>query len=186
MKSSSTSQSSFNALAKKRRINIALSVHELKQRQRRRIDTDLPSSSSTSKPSNSSTHTVDSAIIELMKRHCIGVAVDEFNLNQLLKTPTKDQTEDDSTSYFDELGTSLIQHPLAVDALMHALYIPGGRMKSSTIKAKCAKLIAMAVIASEKKLIQTLDDEDKNEAWVQKLQNQGSPDIDTIANVSCL
>ena len=186
--STATSRSqSFNALARKRRMDISLTVNDIQQRQRRRRlnTTNSPSSSSTSLSQKNNLHALDSAIMALMRRHSMGVAIDETILDQLFcMSPSNNQKEDDSLSFFEQIGSSLIRHPLAIDAFMHALFVPDGRIKSIGIKTKCAKLVAMVVIASEKKLIETLPDEDKSEDWAQKLQNQTSEDVTTIANVS--
>ncbi len=176
MKSQSSSKSQpFNSFSRKRRMDISLLANELQQRQRRRIG-NSSTPSSTSLPSNSLGQCLDSGIIALMRRHSMGSGIDENILDQLLRM---------SCDYFDQLGQSLIGHPLAIDALMHALYVhSGGKMPSKGIKIKCAKLVATAVIAAEKKLIDSLDDEDKCEDWLQKKQKQDGRDADLIADVS--
>lgn len=175
LKSPSSSSSISHSFNSKRRLDVSSTFIDLQQRQRRRIDAEA----------DVKVHSLDSAMISLMRRHSMGVAIDEAILDQLLCIPRNKQQNLNvsSKTYFKYLGPVLIEHPFAIDALMHALYFPGGR-KSISLKVKCAKLVAMAVIASEKKLIEeSLDDEDKSEEWVRTLHNQSTQDIDLIANV---
>ena len=160
-------------------MDISLVVNELQQKQRRRTgNNNSPSSSSasTSLSTRISNQSLDSGIIAIMRRHSMGTGIDEYVLDQLLRS---------SNDNFEQIGQSLIDHQLAINALMHALYVhSGGKMHSIGIKRKCAKLVAMAVIAAEKKLIDSLNEEDKSEDWFQKKQKQDLKDVDLIADVS--
>ena len=168
-----TSSTSINSMGRKRRLDLASTLIDTQQRQQRRVD----------ESSFDKNYKLDKAIIALVKRHSMGLAMDEVILDQLLSSLNHQQRNDNKTLDTKELGTLLIEHPFAIDALMHALYLPGGRIKSTNIKTKCAKLVAIAVIASEKKVIETLDNDDKSDGWIQELQNQSIDDVDHIANV---
>ena len=114
----------------------------------------------------------------------MGVAMDERILDQLLCTSRTQQNGDAALPFFRQLGALLIEHPFAIDALMDTLFLSGGRAKSANLKMKCAKLVAIAVIASDRKVIESLGDEDKSEEWAQKLYNKTTQDIELIKNVS--
>ena len=95
--------------------------------QRRRIGFEL----------NRNPRSIDVAMISLMKRRSMGVAMDERILDQLLCTPRTQQNSDNMLPFFRQLGNSLIDHPVAIDSLMHSLFLSGGR-KSMSLKMKCA------------------------------------------------
>ena len=96
--------------------------------QRRRIGFEL----------NRNPRSIDVAMISLMKRRSMGVAMDERILDQqFVCTPRTQQNSDTILSFFRQLGSSLIDHPVAIDSLMHSLFLSGGR-KSMSLKMKCA------------------------------------------------
>lgn len=178
MKTASTKSQPFNALAKKRRMDIALTVNNIQQRKRRRLIDTMKTNASVIKDC----YKLDTALISLMKRHAMGVSIDEMILDQLLCAVTK---EDESKSYaFLHIGSSLIEHPSAIDALLKALFIPSGRMKSLNIKIKCAKLVAIAVFAAEKKLITLFEEEEREKDFIKSMLSQGLDGIEVTANVS--
>ena len=180
LKTSTTLKSqSFSALAKKRRMDVALTVNNIQQRKRRRMIHNFDSNMSVIKEC----YNLDSALISLIKRHAMGVTIDEAILDQLLHALNNKEDESISKTFL-HIGSSLIKRPLAIDALLQALFIPSGRMKSSTIKSKCAKLVAISVFAAEKKLVDLFDNKEKEQDSIKSVMNTGLDDISHTANVS--
>lgn len=180
MKTSTTSKSqSFSALAKKRRMDVALTVNNIQQRKRRRMIHATDSSMSNIKEC----YNFDSALIALMKRHAMGVTIDETILDQLLHALNNKDDESKSKTFL-HIGSSLIKHPSAIDALLQALFIPSSRMKSSTIKIKCAKLIAISIFAAENELVDFFDNGEKEQDSIKRVMSKGLDNIEPTANVS--
>ncbi len=180
MSSSSNSSIShtMSSMSKKRQLDITSTFIDIQQRQKRKIIN--PDGDQKIRP-----NIQDPALITLMKRHSSGVAIDETILDQLLSSSSETSSESATHTNYIYLGTSLSQHPFAIDALMHALYLPGGRTKSASIKMKCAALVAMAVVAAEKRVIALLDEEDRSQEWVKQWLNDliQKENIDRITNV---
>ena len=126
-------------------------------------------------------YNLDSALIALMKRHAMGVTIDETILDQLLR-PILKKDGNNSRAYL-HVGSSLIQHPSAIDTLLQALFIPIGRIKSSNIKTKCARLVAIAVLVAEKELLKLFDEEETGKDFPREVLHQGLDHVEHTANV---
>jgi hypothetical protein len=166
-------------VARKRQLDVSSTYVDLQRKQRRRIDN---SREQDDQVESSVEQRMDKALIALIKRHSMGVAVDEAILDQILCRSSMSRSDITPMISMKKAGILLMEHPFALNALMQSMFLPGGRLKSIDAKKKCATLIAMAVIASEKKIIDELDEEDQNLDWVKKLCDQSSND--DIANVS--
>mmetsp|Transcript_8120 Transcript_8120/g.10314 ORF Transcript_8120/g.10314 Transcript_8120/m.10314 type:complete len:1043 (-) Transcript_8120:385-3513(-) len=187
----STTQS-VNTVARKRRVDTSIMVCELQQhkRQRRKIETEENENEAgeiqeDDNDKNSNKTILNAGISALMKRHSMGIPPDDVVLDQLLSKYEDKSDKKDKSSFESAVGGLLTQHPLlTIDTLLRYLYLPGGKIKSDETRMKYAKLIAAAVISSEKKIIETsiLDEEDRNDELVKKLQNQGYSDMLEIAN----
>lgn len=138
----STSASGSSPMLRKRRMEVALTVSELHQRQRRRLVG--ASNNGVHHNGDSPVHSenLESALLSLLKRHSIGIKLEEAVLDKLLPLGLEMDTRG--------VGDLLIQHPLAVQALLGHLYKPGPtRVASPSTKNKCARLVALAMIAAE-------------------------------------
>lgn len=117
-----TTSSDMSTLARKRRADIALTMSELHQRQRRRIDptvtmTDEGGGSSTSttiahtNASERRRYGIDSGIITLLKKYSIGTLIDHNVAEQLLYNPYEKECPDDERTG-GRLGQLMVDHPL--------------------------------------------------------------------------
>ncbi|KAL7575736.1 hypothetical protein ACA910_003069 [Epithemia clementina (nom. ined.)] len=151
-------------LFRKRRLDIALTINELHQRQRRRFAP--PSDASNQK------HVLDgleSALLDFLRRYATGVQVDDSVLDPLL--PSGLDSEESSKL----VGLLLVKHPMAIRALMGCLFKPGtSRVTSTVLKNKCARLLALAVLAAESKLESSVAGEKSVEVAVHRLILQGA------------
>mmetsp|Transcript_4031 Transcript_4031/g.6045 ORF Transcript_4031/g.6045 Transcript_4031/m.6045 type:complete len:774 (+) Transcript_4031:236-2557(+) len=142
--------SKLNPLARKRRVDVALNVSDLYQRQRRRLDptSDAYTSGDGSRfrrksPNDLLRDTLDTAVVSLLKNHSLGIQVDKQLADDLLKVAYGGSS--------DIIGDVLIANPSAIKALLENLFRPGSkRNRNLEVKQKCARLIALAVLASER------------------------------------
>ena len=135
--------SSSSPLFRKRRLDVALTINELHQRQRKRQN------------NTADNHTYEQALLKFLRRHATGIQVDDSLLDPLLPSGL-------DLNAGRDVGRLLIEHPLAIRALLGHLYKPGqSRVTNPVTKNKCARLIALSVMAAEEKARaenQTLDD----------------------------
>lgn len=145
----SSSVSGSSPLFRKRRLDVALTLSELQQRQRRRRRVDGSSGDGTTKNS-----ILETALMTFLRRYSIGIQVDDAILDPMLPKGL-------DFSGADDIGKLLIQHPLAVKALLGQLFLPGStRVTSPVVKNKCARLIALSVLAAEKEALAEIEQED--------------------------
>lgn len=137
--SASSSIAGSSPLFRKRRLEVALTISELHQRHRRRrivgdhFERD-------SEPSSASLETY---LLAFLRKHTLGIQIDDSVLDPLLPQGL------DLNS--DAVGDLLVQHPLAIRALLGCLYRSGvTRAASPVVKNKCARLVAIAVLAAER------------------------------------
>jgi len=161
----------LNPLARKRRVDIALTSSELYQRQRRRIrlsrgnnkSSNIGSSNGLQTNVNSSEklrYSVESGLVSTLKKYSMNVQMDAKLVEQLLYNPYKDKHLSAEENQ-KQLGHQLSQHSLGTQYLLRCLFLPGSRVKSPELKMKCSRLIALAVLATETELIEMIGD-DKN------------------------
>ena len=118
-------------LFRKRRLDVALTVSDLYQQK---------------KAKGENGGSLESALLNLLRRYAIGIQIDDAALDPLLPTGLN------SREASARVGSMIIQHPVAVEALLSYLYKPGSsRVTLTIVKNKCARLLALAVVAAEKK-----------------------------------
>ena len=102
----------------------------------------------------------------MLKRQSLGMPVDASLADQLLHNPYEMGSDEDEGRR--RVGRLLAKHPMAITALLRTLFQPGGSTSGSSsasrssstsleLKMKCAKLIALAVLASERCILDGLD-----------------------------
>ncbi|KAI2503862.1 TH1 protein [Fragilaria crotonensis] len=126
-----------STLYRKRRRDVALTISELTQRQRRRL---RPGIDENRTLRDEERDALESALSNLLLRHAEGKMFDDHLLDQLLVHGRNPK----------QLGRLMNSHPLAIKALLGHLFLPGAlRTGSLSSRAKCARLIALAVLAAE-------------------------------------
>mmetsp|Transcript_1482 Transcript_1482/g.3059 ORF Transcript_1482/g.3059 Transcript_1482/m.3059 type:complete len:922 (+) Transcript_1482:164-2929(+) len=132
---------------RKRRIDVALAMSDLVQRQRRRIDPTSDEAGNRSPvPSNIASKNnladaLDSAIVVMLTKSSLGNQVDKDMAENILKFAYGGSTE--------RIGDLLIKHPFTITTLLHNLF-GTKRIRQLETRLKCARLIALAVAASER------------------------------------
>lgn len=115
-------------------------MSELHQRQRRRHK---PPADGDDVERDESRDTLESALEDLLKRYSRGLPLDERVLNKLLPEDGTDETSNTT-------GKLMVEHPLSIQALLGQLFKPGSsRASSMTTRNKCARLVALAVLATD-------------------------------------
>jgi TH1 protein/WW domain len=138
----SQSVAGSSPLFRKRRLDVAATISEVHQRQRKQQRIALERSQKVGNGSNGHKGNLESALQTLLRRHSIGIQLDDSVLDQLLPSGLDLDTRG--------VGELLIQHPLAARALMGHLYKAGPtRVTSAATKNKCGRLISLAVLAAE-------------------------------------
>jgi hypothetical protein len=154
--SASSSVAGASPLFRKRRLDVALTLSELHQRQRRRLLEDNTSGNGKAKSS-----ALETALLTFLRRHSIGIQLDDAILDPLLPKGL-------DFSGADDIGKLLIQHPLSIKALLGQLYRPGStRVTTAVVKNKCARLVSLAVMAAEKEAM----------AEIQQVESSGSDEV---------
>jgi TH1 protein/WW domain len=158
-------------LLRKRQLEVALMISELHQRQQREKRRKLRNNRLDSENGNASAkdslqqERLELGLTTLLKRHFLGMPIDDSILDKLLPVGL-------DINNTGGVGELLIQYPVAVRALLSRLYRPGPtRITSPSTKNKCARLIALAMFAAEKSVIQ-------NDLSNSKLSNGGVMDSD--------
>ena len=148
---------------RKRRLDVALTMSELHQRQRRR----LTPPEEDDRVSNGK-DALESALLKLLRRHAFAVQIDDSLLDPLLPTGLDMEAN-------RSVGRLLIKYPLAIRAMLGCLYKPGSaRVMSTVLKNKCARLLAFAVVASEDSSVFDDEIEKSDEVAATRMILQGS------------
>jgi hypothetical protein len=131
----------------KRRLDVALTINELTQRQRKRQrpgDDEDMTDNGMNRRDDRSQSSLETALLRFLRRYALGVQVDDSLLDPLLPSGL------DTVNTGKQIGALLIKHSLAIRALLSYLYKPGStRVVAPVVKNKCARLIALAVRAAE-------------------------------------
>jgi hypothetical protein len=155
----------LNPLTKKRRADIAVISSDLYQNQRRKLR--LSNSLSASETSEGIKYSIDTGIVNMLKKFCMGTNLDEDLLNQLLYNPNKNPNLSEVENIV-LIGEKLYSQPLVLEYLLKSLFVPSCRVKTNEMKMKCSKLIAMATLAAQRdvKMISSneYDGEDHHDA----------------------
>eukprot|EP00536_Pseudo-nitzschia_multiseries_P004022 jgi/Psemu1/284807/fgenesh1_pg.65_\ len=142
-----SSSTGSTPLFRKRRLDVACTISDLHQRQRRRIhperddnvgsDTETPNSIDDNRRNE-----IESSILTFLRRYCLGTQLDDPLLDKMLpKTPSDNETK--------FIGNLLVRYPITIEALLGYLYKPGQRVGAMSIRKKCGRLTALAVLAAE-------------------------------------
>ena len=151
----SSSVAGASSLFRKRRLEVALTISDLHQRQRKRQRPrqqqhhhhhhhNHENGGHSSNGHDGNVAKLETSLLTFLRRYSIGIQVDAAVLDALLP-----QGLDLNTAAIT--GRLLNEHPLAIRALYGHLYKPGStRVNNPVIKNKCARLLALAVVAAEK------------------------------------
>ena len=138
----SLSAAGSSPLFRKRQLDVALTISDLHQRQKRRRRLASNGDDNASGENGHSQDDLETALATLLRHHSIGIQLDDAVLDRLLPSGLDLDTRG--------VGHLFIQHPLAITALLGHLYKPGpSRVSSPSTKHKCARLVALAVLAAE-------------------------------------
>lgn len=149
----STSVAGSSPLFRKRRLDVALAVSKVQERQRRRLESNGGGDYASS---NKNGNNIEAALFNLLGRHAMGIQVDDAILDPLL--PSNFAIDGARL-----VGTLLLKHPVAIQALLSPLYRPGTlRATSTVVKNKCARLIAQAAVEAEKMAMREVDQSDND------------------------
>lgn len=166
---------------RKRRIDVALTMNDLFQRKRRRMDARVVGDTDNNvikdhNLSNDPLEALDLALSQLLTKNSLGIQIDKETADNMLKFAYGGST--------DRIGDLLIQHPSAVTALLHNLF-GSKRIKQLDTKLKVSRLVALAVTASKRWA--GLDGSPRNRGVDQKEKADAvadeSSDEDTISQV---
>lgn len=139
--SSTSNAGGGSHLFRKRRLDVALTISELHQRERRRLKTSIGLNQQNSKETSKQ---LETALLNFLRRHSVGMQLDDAALDPLLPSGI------DITSFADT-GRLLVEHPVAIKALLEHLFKPGStRVVAPVLRNKCARLVAFAVLSAEK------------------------------------
>jgi hypothetical protein len=101
---------------------------------------------------------LEQALLEFLSRHAIGIQISDSIIDPLLPQGL------DMEGTAEMTGKLLIKHPLAVRAILGYLYKPGSsRITAPVVKNKCARLVALAVLAAEKSAMEEQESENGEE-----------------------
>jgi len=153
-----SSSTESTPLFRKRRLDVACTISDLHQRQRRRfypenvsnVD-DYSSSIKTSVDHNNTDYVrlkeVESAVSTFLRKYCLGTQIDDILLDKMLpRAPSENEAKC--------IGNVLVHYPIAIEALLGYLYKPGQRVGSQVLRKKCARLVALAVLAAEQQSLE--------------------------------
>jgi len=147
------SGSNNNPLTLKRRIDVACTVSDLHQRQRRRLRLgcdDAEGQSTTTDSMKGCSYdrkaSIESAILTFLRRYGSGSQIDDTVVDKMLPS-----VEESNEAKF--IGNLLVKYPIAIKALLGYLYKPRQRPSSPMLRNKCARLISLSVLSAEEKCI---------------------------------
>ena len=136
---------------RKRKIDVALIMSDLFQRKRRRMDPMVKNANNAEENDDDGVDprgiseledTLDTAISQLLMKNSLGIQLDKESADSILKFAYGGST--------DRIGDILIEHPTAIHALLDNLFVPKQRIRQLETRLKFARLLALAVTASER------------------------------------
>jgi hypothetical protein len=139
-------------LFRRRRLEVALTISDLYQRQRKRVcvEGSIELVHGPDRPESP----LETALLDFLRRHATGIQVDDVVLDRLLPKGL-DVTTASIT------GRLLLKHPLAIGALLGHLYKPGAtRLTAPVVRNKCARLVSFAMLAAESAVVEEVEEED--------------------------
>ena len=176
-------QKSGTSFQRKRRIDVAITMSDLFQRKRRRVDPRVTTGMSQQLNNGSAIsskddlmNTLDDDISQLLTKNSLGIQIDKEVVDNVLKFAYGGST--------DEIGNLLIKHPMAVSALLGNLFGPSNRIRQLDTRLKCSRLVALAVTASERKAGQSSSRESQlNEDAISQVILKGSQLCEQLENM---
>lgn len=181
-------------LFRKRRLDVACTIGDLHQRQRRRFYPDkvgketqdhmpMEISSATNNIDDDRRKEIESAISTFLRKYCLGTQIDDGLLNKMLPGE-----ENDHELQF--IGNLLVDYPIAIEALLGYLYKPGQRVGNVLLRNKCARLTALAVLAAEahsleeaRKIDPKISESESDEANLTEMLLKGSQLCEQLENM---
>jgi hypothetical protein len=178
-----TSAGGSTPLFRKRRLDVAVTISELHQRQRRRLRPTDDEESPKAISNGDSRAKLEGSVLNFLRRYSLGTQVGDRILDAMLP----DGLGGDSTNL---VGNLLIKRPLTVKALLGCMYKPGSqRVGSIVTKNKCARLIALAVLAAEEEALSEAKEvdgsisSDSDEVVLTRMLSEGSQLCETLENM---
>jgi hypothetical protein len=104
-------------------------------------------------------YSVESGVVNLLKKYSMNTTIDDGVLDQLLYNPYSDKSAG-IEQFHEKLGKLLHKYPLATEYLLRSLFVTSARIKSTEMRLKCCMLIAMAALAAQKDLKAQVDFDD--------------------------
>ena len=176
------SAGSSTPLFRKRRLDVAVTISELHQRQRRRFEPSHGSEPNGGKDDDD-TAKVETAVLNFLRRYSLGTQINDQTLDAMLP----DGLRGDPTNH---VGRLLLKRPLTIKALLGYMFKPGSqRISSIVIKNKCARLISLAVRYVEEgaieraKSIHQSSSSEFDEVSLVRMLSQGSQLCETLENM---
>ena len=181
-------------LFRKRRLDVACTISDLHQRQRRRFypnkvgnENGAPTPTEASFAHNDINDNrrkeIESAISTFLRKYCIGTQIDGSLLDKMLP-----KEENDHEVTF--IGNLLVNYPIAIEALLGYLYKPGQRVGLMELRNKCARLTALAVLAAEtqsleeaRKIDPKISESESDEAKLTEMLLKGSQLCEQLENM---
>ncbi len=179
-----TAAAGSTPLFRKRRLDVAVTISELHQRQRRRVMPSDHESKIAHLVHGADTRAkVETAVLEFLRRYSLGTRVDDRILDKMLP----EGLGGDPTNL---VGRLMIKRPLTVKALLGYIYKPGSqRVPDVVTKNKCARLVSMAVHAAEDEALaeaKLLDDSlsvEHDEVALSRMILEGGRLCETLENM---
>ncbi|KAG7365368.1 TH1 protein [Nitzschia inconspicua] len=183
-------------LFRKRRLDVALTISDLQQRQRRRLyPRDIRDIQEEGFTVNEDTvdeyhmsaerrADIETAVLNFLRRYCLGTQLDDQLLDKMLPISVGGDPE-------NFVGNLLTQYPTSIEALLGYIYKPGNqRVRSVVTRNKCARLAAMAVLAAEKKAVEearkidpNVPESDFDEVGLTRMLSEGSQLCEQLENM---
>ena len=137
---------------RKRKIDVALTISDLFQRRRRRVDpvvknmnadndVEVDFRGNTSLTSDLE-DSLDLAISQLLMKSSLGIQLDKESADSVLKYAYGGST--------NRIGDLLVEHPTAINVLLDTLFGSKQRIRQLETRLKFARLLALAVTAAER------------------------------------
>lgn len=170
-------------LFRKRRLDVAVTISELNQRQRRRLEHNDAEAEYDGTQVPDARSKVESAVLSFLRKYSLGTQIDDSTLDKMLPSGLGN----DPTNL---IGSLLMKRPLTIKALLGYMYKPGSQRVSNVVtKNKCARLIALAVKAAEADTLtrfKSVNDSltvEYDEVAVTRMLSEGSRLCETVENM---
>jgi hypothetical protein len=185
------SSSASTPLFRKRRLDVALTISELHQRQRRRLfpgregeENFQMEEADGIKLNMERRAEIETALLTFLRRYCLGTQLDDQLLDKMLPISVGGDPE-------NFIGHLLTKFPKSIEALLGFIFKPGHqRVRSIVTRNKCARLAAMAALAAEKmalseakKLNPIVPESELDEVGLTRMLSEGSQLCEQLENM---